>query len=316
MKIDKLTAQAIKTGVASATRVLSSRKKALKLREVALQKRKRALVPQMKAITRLGKVSKAAFESLAADVLVAEGDSWFDYPLHDILKSLDDHYGYDVESVAHAGDAVEQMAYSDGQLDDFTRRIEKIVLGGIVPKAILLSGGGNDVAGPEFGMLLNHIDSPLPGLNEKVVDGVLNERIRLAYVTIISKVTEICRVKAGHEIPILVHGYDYPVPDGRGVLGGAWFLPGPWMEPGFRQKGFKNLQKRIELAGALIDRINEMLEGIASLTSFGHVKYVNLRNSLSTGPNYKNWWANELHPTGKGFNKIADLFAQELDKLP
>ena len=48
-------------------------------------------------------------------VLIAEGDSWFDYPRYDILRILEDHYGYDVESVAHKGDRVEEMAYSDGQ---------------------------------------------------------------------------------------------------------------------------------------------------------------------------------------------------------
>ena len=35
----------------------------------------------------------------ARDVLIAEGDSWFDYPFHDVLRILEDHHGYDVESV-------------------------------------------------------------------------------------------------------------------------------------------------------------------------------------------------------------------------
>src|SRR5258708_98585 len=52
-------------------------------------------------------------------LLVAEGDSWFDYPLHDVLSMLEDEHGFDVESVAHKGDTVEDMAYSDGQFDDF-----------------------------------------------------------------------------------------------------------------------------------------------------------------------------------------------------
>lgn len=316
MKMDTMAAQAVKTGVASARRVLVSRQKAQKQRNVALQKRKQALVFQSKALPGRGEVSKAFSETRSAGVLVAEGDSWFDYPFNDVLKALDDNHGYDVESVAHAGDAVEQMAYSDGQLDDFARRIEKILSRGITPRAILLSGGGNDVAGPEFSMLLNHAASPLPGLNEMVLDGVLNQRIRLAYITIIAKVTEICRQKAGRKIPILVHGYDYPVPDGRGILGGWWALPGPWLEPGFRLKGFKDIQQRIDLTGNLIDRINEMLKGMAALTAFKHVHYVNVRNTLTTGTKYKKWWANEMHPSGRGFDKVAARFAAELDKLP
>ena len=117
-------------------------------------------------------------------MLVAEGDSWFDYPLHDILSMLEDEHGYDVESVAHKGDRVEEMAYADGQLVEFSRRIEKLLRNRKVPKAILLSGGGNDIAGDEFGMLLNHAVSPIPGLNESIVAGVIDQRIRTAYNTI------------------------------------------------------------------------------------------------------------------------------------
>ena len=43
------------------------------------------------------------------------------------------------------------MAYGGSQLDELTRRLEKLLRQGIVPRAILLSGGGNDVAGDEFG---------------------------------------------------------------------------------------------------------------------------------------------------------------------
>ncbi len=47
--------------------------------------------------------------------IVAEGDSWFDYPFDDVLRLLEDDYGYDIESVAHKGDKVESMAYGKGQ---------------------------------------------------------------------------------------------------------------------------------------------------------------------------------------------------------
>lgn len=111
----------------------------------------------------------------ASHVLVAEGDSWIDYPFHDILKILEDDYGFDIESVAHKGDRVEEMAYSGGQLEEFTRRIEKLLRNGSVPpKAILLSGGGNDVAGDEFGMLLNHKASSISGLNHTITEGIEN----------------------------------------------------------------------------------------------------------------------------------------------
>ena len=277
--------KALQIGRSQATEVLKSREK-------ARRRRKRALTASPGP----------------AHVLLAEGDSWFDYPFHDVLKELEDEFGYDVESVAHKGDPIEAMAYGNGQLDDFTRKLEKLIDRGSPPRAILLSGGGNDIAGAEFGMLLNHAASAIAGLNEKVIEGVIDERIRMAYVTIMGAVTHVCEEKLGHTLPILVHGYDYPVPDGRGFLGGLWLLPGPWLEPGFREKGYDAIARRIRIAHDLIERFNVMLEGVCALPPFAHVRYVDLRNILSTGPGYKRWWANELHPTPPGFRRIAERF--------
>jgi hypothetical protein len=74
--------------------------------------------------------------------------------------------------------------------------------------------------------------------------------------------------------------------------------------------------ERIGLMRRLIDRFNSMLKNIAAMTEFSHVTYINLRNTLSTGANYKQCWANELHPTEKGFELVTGHFATALDKLP
>src|SRR5215831_11803792 len=88
-------------------------RKVLKFREEASEERRkiiaeRALTPEVAAVA-------------TTQVLIAEGDSWFDYPWTDILRILEDEYLYDVESVAHKGDRIEDMAYSGGQLEEFTR---------------------------------------------------------------------------------------------------------------------------------------------------------------------------------------------------
>jgi lysophospholipase L1-like esterase len=303
MATDKRTARAMATGKAQAKDVLARRAEARRRRAKALKARAAA------------RGATAPGAAVAAGLIVAEGDSWFDYPFVDILRVLDDDYGYDVESVAHKGDPIEAMAYGGTQLDDFARRLEKVHARGQVPKAVLVSGGGNDVAGTEFAMLLDHQASPTPGWNASVLDGVIDQRVRYAYVTILSRVTAVCSQQFGRTIPILVHGYDYPVPDGRGFLGGWAFLPGPWLQPGFRQKGFGNLETTKGMAKTLIDRFDRMLAGVTSLPEFKHVTFVNLRGSLPTGGGYKTWWANELHPTPKGFRTIAGKFATVLDGL-
>jgi lysophospholipase L1-like esterase len=314
--MDSLTRKALEVGRQEAQKVLKRRSAALRRRAAAVRKPRvgrRAMRPTAVVDERL---RRAVGGPASAGVLVAEGDSWFDYPFNDILSLLEDQHGYDVESVAHKGDRVEEMAYGGGQLDELTRRLEKLLRQGIVPRAILLSGGGNDVAGDEFGMLLNHAGSVISGLNDQVVTGVIDQRVRLAYVTILNAITHVCQARLERTLPILLHGYDYPVPDGRGFLGGWWFLPGPWLEPGFREKGFGRLPERVTLAKQLIDRFNAQLHAVATLGAFPHVTYVDLRGTLSVGADYRTWWDNELHPTRLGFERVTQRFADALAALP
>jgi lysophospholipase L1-like esterase len=319
--MDELTQIAIEHGRDQAANVLRFRSRALEER-VAAVARSAARAQQTEEVvseevaTLDPDLVRAVGGPRSAGVLVAEGDSWFDYPWNDIIELLEDRHAYDVESVAHKGDTVEEMAYSGGQLEEFTRRLEKLIRRHDIPKAILLSAGGNDVAGLEFKILLNHASSPVAGLNQQIVSGVIDERIRFAYVTIISAITRICEVRTGRRIPILVHGYDYPVPDGRGFLGGWSVLPGPWLEPGFRAKGYESLDERKKWARELITRFNRMLEGLSAIPEYSHVRYVKLLGTLSgEDANYKAWWDNELHPTEKGFIAVTDKIAGELARL-
>ncbi|HUR82464.1 MAG TPA: SGNH/GDSL hydrolase family protein [Thermoanaerobaculia bacterium] len=297
---DPRTKKIIAAARAKAADVAKERAKALRKRERAL-----AALPVEEGVED---------EAVSRGQLVAEGDSWFDYPGIDILRVLEDDFGFDVESVAHSGDRVEMMAWGRDQLTKFSAAIEKLIRNGKRPRAILLSGGGNDIAGKEFGFLLNHAGSTEAGLNESIVRGVIDERARDAYVHIIAAVTALCEEKLGARVPVLVHGYGYAVPDGRGFLGGWWLLPGPWLEPGFIEKGFNKMSERQPLMNKLINRFNDMVKGVAALPEFSHVKYVDLRPVLSppTAVGYKQFWDNELHPTAKGFRAVARKFVDAL----
>jgi hypothetical protein len=305
------TRRAAAAGQQVAARVLRERAAALRSRSIAISnapRRARAL-----AVSIDPRFIRAAGAKGVA-TLVAEGDSWFDYLWYDILDMLENEHGFDVESVARAGDRIEDMAYTGGQLANFKKVLEKMLRRAELPKAILLSGGGNDVAGDEFFMLLNHASSANPGLNEDIVRGVIDVRIRDAYIALVSAVTELCIKTTGHTIPILVHGYDWPVPDGRG-FGDGWpipGLPGPWLRPGFIRKGFMNLTGNQETMRLLIDRFNKMVKSVAS--GFSHVRFVDLRGTLPGGSTYQDWWANELHPTKRGFAAVAARFADAIVK--
>jgi hypothetical protein len=287
--------------------VLKRRAQALKARAQAL-----AEMPAPVAAMAMAAVPKpTAHMALAAAAtagtkgwLIAEGDSWFDYPGTDLLNALEQS-AYDVQSVARAGDRVEMMAFGRGQLDKFAAAVEKVIASGHTPKAILLSGGGNDIAGSEFGFLINHAGSPKQGFNDSVVRGVIDERVRDAYVWIIRTISDLCQKMLKQKVRIILHGYGYPIPDGDGVLGGWGPLPGPWLRPGFIEKGFNSLPQNTDMMHELMDRFNNMLKGVAG--DFSHVRYVNLRDVL---PAKKMLWANELHPKDAGFK----LAAKEIEK--
>lgn len=308
------TAAAITRGRAEASAVVAFRatQRRRRTRAIAAQPaaaRERA-VPRIPAST-----LRALGPDVSTGLLIAEGDSWFDYPFHDVLSLLEDDHGYDIESVAHKGDAVEGMAYSDGQFEEFARRLEKVLRQGQVPKAVLISGGGNDIAGHEFTVLLNHAASGLPAINDDVARGVIEVRLRNAYTFMIGGLTEIAEHYLKRPIPIVTHGYDYPIPDGRGFLGGFGFLPGPWLEPGFRQKGHDDLEKNSRVMKALIDAFNNTLEGISRIPQFKHVHHLDLRGTLVAGATYKKDWANELHPTARGFAAVTEKFANLIASL-
>lgn len=248
----------------------------------------------------------------AAGLVVAEGDSWFDYPFHSVLAALERRLGFEVESVAHRGDSAEEMAYDAAQLAGAARLFERLARQDRRPRAILLSAGGNDVVGSEFRLLLNHRDSGLPPLSEAVVRGVVDERVRFALASVLGALTGLSRHYFGAALPIVVHGYDYPVPDGRGYAGGFWLLPGPWLEPAFRQKGYQALAERAAIARALIDRFNAVLAALPGEPGLGHLRYADLRGTLSgelAGRRYRRSWENELHPTARGFERIAARLA-------
>lgn len=202
-----------------------------------------------------------------------------------------------------------------GQFEEFARRLEKLLGEGKVPRAILLSGGGNDIAGDEFAILLNHAASTLPPLNESILSGVIDVRLKEAYVRILSGLTALTKSYLGQAIPIVIHGYDYPVPDGRGFMGGWWKLPGPWLKPGFVRKGHADLATNTKLITQLIDRFNVMIAAVCSLPAFSHVHHLDLRRTLKNDATYKKHWANELHPSKTGFDLVTKKFADLIGRL-
>lgn len=252
------------------------------------------------------------FEAGRKIKVVAEGDSWFSYfPAYDVLAQLRrkswDGVAYDIEDRAKAGALLNDMVYGRDMVDTF-QLLEKHR-----PQVFLFSGGGNDIAGQElFVMLYNkkavQMHSGLPRINARIIEGLVDEVFRQAYEDMIAMV----RWKAGQlglgSLPIVLHGYDYAIPDGRGWAGGLGPLPGPWLDPSLTRKGYDKQDDAVvrrEIVRQLIDAFNDMLARVAG--AIENVHHVDLRGTLKDAE-----WGNELHPTGSGFEKVAAVIESRL----
>jgi len=127
-------------------------------------------------------------------------------------------------------------------------------------------------------------------------------------------VSAICEVTSA---PILVHGYDHPIPDGRKL--GIPFGPGPWLKPVFDCADIvPDLSVRRQVMQVLIDELNKMLRDIESVFP-GRVHHLGFAGAFQTQPgfqeDYRTYWANELHPNQRGFQVLANIVYKKLLSL-
>jgi lysophospholipase L1-like esterase len=278
----------------------------------------------LQAISRVEEFTATNIKPGQNGLLVAQGDSWFDYPFYNVLTNLRWQYGYDIESTANNGKWLESMAHDADQLNALGELFKRVKSHGRKPRAILLSGGGNDIAGQQLTVLLNHravLDAPF---NETPLDGLIvsemfGRRLRNDMVSLISSVKTLsAKYFDDPEIPIFVHGYDHPVPDGRGYVGGFWFLPGPWLQPSFDIKGYSHnsddVKRATDTMAALIDEYNKVLVSVANDSGLSHVFYIRVVGTLTNDiKTYQRDWGNELHPTRSGFQHVAAVFGDAID---
>ncbi|NUZ05899.1 hypothetical protein [Piscinibacter koreensis] len=266
-------------------------------------------------------------------LILAIGDSWFNYwPRGDLLDLLEDAGGCAIERCASAGRTLAEMLYAkppalDDDLPQESEPGQELAwlirrLGALTdderlrPLCILVSAGGNDVAGQRgpdgtnqlLARMVKPFDGGAPQLEEETVRQLIDVNLRARYVTLFACLRQ---VSAAFKLSprTFVHGYDYPVPDGRGVLGRSW------LRQALVDRGYTDLDQRKQIMRCLIERLNALLAELAADTKLGSVTYVDLRGTLSNGTNHALFWQNELHPTIPiGFTAIFGKFCAVLEE--
>ena len=244
--------------------------------------------------------------------LVAEGDYWFDYPPSlDLLDNLKRDYNYKIYKLAEAGDTLENLVYGTKyRRSDFGRKPPQILLAlralrKYQPKALLFSGGGNDVAGDEFASYLNHYDSiPAAPLRPDVVNYMFDEVFPRMLTHFLGRVWGVAP-----DLPVVAHGYAYARPTGKAVINlpfGFRFI-GPWLRPALAMKNISPATGR-GLIEQLIDRYNDVLRDLAASNT--HFHHVDFRNLISDGD-----WKDELHLRSGAYQRCAQHLHQTLAAL-
>ena len=229
--------------------------------------------------------------------ILAIGDSWFWYPLPggSLATSLAKLLAPVHTLLAFGNNGAEAFDYVSGVYAPLVDRA--LLRYGTGCSAVFVSGGGNDFAGfndlrPLLGVdcsactsedaCFNHGTGP--GSLEALFDGVAEN-----YVELIDRIA--ANVPAAARI--FVHNYDYALPSGQAVIGSN-----AWLKPALAAAKVPP-PLRAACVRYLIDQFSLRLAGLEALYA-GRVVFVDSRGTLAPGD-----WANELHPKGSGFGKIA-----------
>jgi hypothetical protein len=165
--------------------------------------------------------------------------------------------------------------------------------------AILFSGGGDDIVGDSFCIWLNDVSSVgndwTHALDAQRFSAVL-ELIKASYLDLID-----LRNNELPDAPTFAHDYDFAIPSGVGVCG-----IGPWLKPSLDYCGWTDAAAAAQIVHAALAQFGTVLQQLAADPA-NNVICVPTQGTLTAGD-----WANELHPTPAGFQKIAAKFKTAL----
>ncbi|MCY7349209.1 MAG: caspase family protein [Cytophagaceae bacterium] len=230
--------------------------------------------------------------------MVAEGDSWFQYPF--LVRDVIDYLSgvYNVHCLSAAGDLL-------------TNYLEKPVflqtIAQVKPAFFLLSGGGNDILGEQFQTYLR--DQPDPSL--PFPQRYLNDKLLPALDGLQETHRRIFRqVRLGYpEVKILVHGYDYIIP----VDTVAFPKKSSWLGRYMIARGIADQGEREAIIRYILDEFNQRLQAVSA--EFEQVSYIDLRGTVRRTPRLEDYWFDEIHPNDKGFLSVTSKFVKQIEAM-
>jgi hypothetical protein len=248
---------------------------------------------------------------------LAIGDSWFEYPLTDdgfitgFNQAIIGEVGTQLRSMGNPPPTI--LSYALHGLSTTAmltyERQEQILSAltdpnttqwnnGLTADGILVSAGGDDVAGDQFAI---YIDYHGGGLDADRFQGILAS-VQASYMDLFA-LRDIAAAKLKidpKQIPIFGHCYDYAIPNNRAA---GWPIPlsGPWLWPSLNFSGY-DYNEGLTIVQTTIDGFKKKLSDLASdsvtlpgktTNNFSLVDTVGTLVRNSTRPN---GWANSCIP--------------------
>lgn len=247
-------------------------------------------------------------------VLVAEGDSWFQFPvlINEVVDNLSDSYL--VWCVSAAGDTAQNMVFGpEGSgkreyLQALREQKDRV-------KAFLFSGAGNDIIGEDANgvpviskILKNHIPGGSAAAHIDMARlGATLAFLKKAYDQVVDQV----RNEPGLEkLPIILHGYDYAIPGSKDDPRRPQYAErDEWLGGPMAAKGITDSTLQREIIRILIDSLYDMLNRVRKDHKNVHV--VDVRGTLTSIGD----WNDEIHGTSAGFKRVSAKFKAVLDGL-
>jgi hypothetical protein len=248
--------------------------------------------------------------------IIAEGDSWFAYPVTNIIiemnreandkpvifqKAEPGDEAATMLSGSQRHDLIENLSYLKQQTDQFASV-------DLTPHFILFSGGGNDIVGMfDFPMLIRAAPQGSNPGDFIRMERFRNrrEQIRLAYIEL-----GFIRDEFFPSCPIITHVYDYPIPSDKGAEIFGLPVTKSWMKPYLDGIGITDPDDQKGIARFVIEEFGNMLTDLQQQGTINHFHVIPTAGVLG-----ENDWQNEIHPSPAGFRVIANMFRDKMKQL-
>jgi len=234
--------------------------------------------------------------------LLIEGDSWFDYPqflstnIPEELKAIFNDKIIELDKAGNGDDAREMLCG-----EQYDELFDVVAQQKLSFDAILFSGGGNDIVAANLPVLLNTYKS---GFTWEDCLNMVRFRRRLQEIECVYHDLADLRDDYQPSAYIFTQGYDYAIPSGKGVRVFGVEVSGKWIKARMDGEGIPEEHQRKILDYMLAEFDNMLIRLEQTIPRCVHVR--------TQGTLKDSDWANELHPTTAGFQKIAAKYEEAL----